>query len=56
MITVTVVGERLEIDVFDDGHIEYSRFKGDEDVFDDEEALMDLIRQFGRDEAGIDQP
>jgi hypothetical protein len=54
MITVTVVGERLEIDVFDDGHIEYSRFKGDEDVFDDEGALMDLIRRHGREQDGVD--
>jgi hypothetical protein len=48
MITVTVVGERLEIDVFDDGHIEYSRFRGDEGVERDTEQLLSLIRQHGR--------
>ena len=32
MITATLVGERIEIDVFEDGHIEYSRFRGNEDV------------------------
>ena len=31
-VTVTLVGERIEIDVFEDGHIEYSCFKGDESV------------------------
>ncbi len=35
MITLTRVSERLEIDVFEDGHIEYSRFLGSEDVLDD---------------------
>jgi hypothetical protein len=45
MITVTLVGERLEIDVFEDGHIEYSRFTGDESVLDDLELLDQLIKQ-----------
>ena len=48
MITVTIVGERLEIDVFEDGHVEFSRFTGDESVASDAEQLEALIRQHGR--------
>ena len=29
-LTATFVGERMEIDIFDDDHIEISRFRGDE--------------------------
>jgi len=50
MITVTVVGERLEIDVFEDGHVEFSRFLGDEGVDSDAKRLMDLIAQHGREQ------
>ncbi|MBN3735247.1 hypothetical protein G3N98_30610 [Burkholderia sp. Tr-20390] len=32
LVSVTVVGQRIEIDVFDDGHMEVSRFVGNEDV------------------------
>jgi len=35
LITATLVGQRIEIDVFEDGHIEYARFCGNEDVEDD---------------------
>jgi hypothetical protein len=45
MITLTLVGERLEIDVFEDGHIEYSRFIGNEDVLDDLDVLNRLITE-----------
>lgn len=48
MITVTVVGERLEIDVFEDGHVEFSRFKGDEGVESDPDQLDRTIRQHGK--------
>lgn len=44
MITATMVGERTEIDVFEDGHVEYSRFRGNEDVEEDVPALHALIR------------
>ena len=47
MITVTVVGERLEIDVFEDGHVEFSRFKGDEGAESDPDQLDRTIRQHG---------
>ncbi|TNJ32969.1 hypothetical protein [Arenimonas terrae] len=32
LVAITIVGERVEIDVFEDGHMEVSRFKGHEDV------------------------
>ncbi|WP_175953106.1 hypothetical protein [Burkholderia sp. BCC0405] len=32
LVSVTVVGQRIEIDVFDDGHMEISRFLGNEDI------------------------
>lgn len=47
MITVTVVGERLEIDVFEDEHVEFSRFRGDESVEDDADDLDQIIRKHG---------
>lgn len=31
-VTATVVGQRIEISVFEDGHVEVSRFFGHEDV------------------------
>lgn len=48
MISVTVVGERLEIDVFEDGHVEFSRFMGDETVESDGNQLDQLILEHGR--------
>jgi len=44
LICVTLPGERLEIDVFEDGRIEYSRFLGDEEVLDDIAALDQLLK------------
>lgn len=40
-ITATVVGERIEITVFEDDHVEISRFLGNEDVLD--ETVLDEI-------------
>ncbi len=48
MVAVTVVGERLEIDVFEDGHVEFSRFRGDEGVESDAGRLDQIIRQHGK--------
>ncbi|MBN8941222.1 MAG: hypothetical protein J0H01_17080 [Rhizobiales bacterium] len=45
LITVTVVGERIEIDVFEDGHVEFARFAGNEAVADDLSALEALLRR-----------
>ena len=49
-VTVFVVGERTEIDVFDDGHLEITRFTGDESVESGDEAVEALFRQL-REEA-----
>ncbi|GAB6843795.1 hypothetical protein JCM2811A_27970 [Methylorubrum rhodinum] len=47
MLTASLVGERIEIDVFEDGHVEYSRFRGNEDVEDDVPLLEVLLREHG---------
>lgn len=44
MVTLTLVGERVEIDVFEDGHMEVSRFLGDESVVGGEELVDRLIK------------
>jgi hypothetical protein len=38
-LSVTMVGERVEIDIFEDNHLEISRFLGDEKI----EGGMDLL-------------
>ena len=43
LVTLTLVGERVEIDVFEDGHMEVSRFKGSEDVVGGVELVEKLI-------------
>jgi hypothetical protein len=43
MITATYVGERLEIDVFEDGHMEVSRFKGSEDILGDSDLAYRIL-------------
>ena len=45
LVTVTFVGERVEISVFEDGHMEVSRFLGTEDVIGGEELIYDLIEK-----------
>jgi len=45
LVSFTFVGERTEIDVFDDGHMEVSRFKGNEDIVGDEAFILNLIEQ-----------
>lgn len=40
-LTVTMVGQRIEIDIFEDDHIEVSRFLGDESV----EGGFDLLKR-----------
>jgi hypothetical protein len=44
MVSFTLVGLRAEVDFFDD-HIEYSLFKGDESVLDEQAALVALIEE-----------
>ena len=41
LVTLTLIGERVEIDVFEDGHMEVSRFTGNEGVV----AGADLVKQ-----------
>ena len=43
-VAFVVVGGRIEVDFFDD-HIEYSVFKGDEGVLDDQSLLMKMIEE-----------
>ena len=43
MVTITFIGERVEVDVFDDGHMEVSRFPGTEDVLGGQELIYQLI-------------
>lgn len=45
MVTTAVVGARIEIEFFDD-HIEYSVFRGNEDVLGDQPALFKMLRDF----------
>jgi len=42
-VTLTLVGERVEVDVFSDGHMEVSRFSGDEGIVGDESFVRKLI-------------
>lgn len=45
LVSLTLVGERVEVDVFDDGHMEVSRFPGKEDVVGSEDLVNELITQ-----------
>ena len=44
-ITASFVGERVEIDVFEDDHVEISRFRGDESIEGEIDLLRDLVKQ-----------
>ncbi len=43
LVTLTLVGERVEVDVFEDGHMEVSRFPGNEDIVGGEELVREII-------------
>jgi len=45
LVTMTLAGERVEVDVFEDGHMEVSRFQGSEAVVGDAELVASLIAQ-----------
>jgi hypothetical protein len=45
LVTITFVGERVEVDVFDDGHMEVSRFPGSEDIVGGEDLILALIQE-----------
>jgi hypothetical protein len=42
-VSMTLVGERVEVDVFEDGHMEVSRFRGTEDIVGGEDLVKELI-------------
>jgi hypothetical protein len=39
-----MIGERIEIDIFEDDHLEISRFRGDEEVEGGKELLLQLLK------------
>jgi hypothetical protein len=43
-LSVTMVGVRIEIDIFEDDHIEISQFHGDESVEGGMELLLDILK------------
>ena len=43
LVSLTLVGERVEVDIFEDGHMEVSRFKGDESIVGGAELVQELI-------------
>jgi hypothetical protein len=43
-VMATIVGERIEIDVFEDDHIEISRFRGDESIEGGMELLLQIVK------------
>jgi hypothetical protein len=44
-LSATLVGERVEIDVFEDNHIEISRFHGSEIVEGGKELLAQILQK-----------
>jgi hypothetical protein len=42
-VIISFAGERVEVDVFEDGHMEVSRFLGTEDVLGGQELIYDII-------------
>jgi hypothetical protein len=44
LVAITFVGERVEVDVFEDGHMEVSRFKGSEGIAGGKDFVYELIR------------
>ena len=43
LISATFVGERAEIDIFEDGHTEVSIFRGSESVVGDTSLIYEMI-------------
>jgi hypothetical protein len=43
-VSVTMVGERVEIDVFEDDHIEVSRFRGNESIEGGQDLLKKMLK------------
>lgn len=47
LVSVTFVGMRVEVDVFDDGRMDVSCFRGDESVEGFEDLIYTLIAEYG---------
>ncbi|MGU8081216.1 MULTISPECIES: hypothetical protein [unclassified Burkholderia] len=47
LVSVTLVGMRVEVDVFDDGRMDVSCFRGDESVEGFEDLAYALIAEYG---------
>ena len=45
LVTLTHECERVEVDVFEDGHMEVSRFPGSESIVGGEELVRALVEQ-----------
>jgi hypothetical protein len=45
LVSLTVIGERIEVDVFSDGRMEVSRFTGNEDIVGGSELLAMIIAE-----------
>jgi hypothetical protein len=45
LVTLTLVGERVEVDVFEDGHMEVARFSGSEEIVGGNELVEALIKE-----------
>ena len=45
LVTMVLVGERVEVDVFEDGHMEVSRLPGKEDIVGGAELVARLIEE-----------
>ena len=48
LVSITVVGERVEVDVLEDGSMEVCRFKGSEEIVGDEAVILALIAEHDR--------
>jgi hypothetical protein len=45
LVTLTLVNERVEIDVFEDGHMEVSRFPGSENIVGGAKLVEKIISE-----------
>jgi hypothetical protein len=43
-LSVTMIGAKMEIDIFEDDHLKISRFHGDESVEGGSEMLTDILK------------
>ena len=55
-VMAAIVGERIEIDIFEDDHIEISRFRGDEAVEGGRDLLLQIVTAELRENCPEEQP